>query len=171
MLSINETLVKAVAVFELINVKVRVVVPPAPMVAGAKALVTVGKDDTEATVKIAVLLPAPAPVSAAATGLVAFGQLPAILLVIATVRVQLAPPARLILVTVTMLLPTVGVGLGVQVPPTFSGLASLSCEGRLSVKLMLLRAVAGFGLAMVKVRVEVPLTVIEVGAKSLVTVG
>src|SRR5579859_1824104 len=150
----------------LVMVKVSVVVPFSGMVVGLKALAIEGGATTVST---AVLLVVPVPPSIEVTAPVVLLLLPAVVPATSTEKVQVdptagdavsVPPDRLMLP-----LPAGAVIVPLPQEPVTLGIAATTTPaGRLSVKATPLRALAVFGLVMVKLRVLVAL-------KALLMVG
>jgi len=150
----------------LVIVRVRVEVPPAPMLLGAKALATVGGISTD---RVAVA--AAAVVVLEVSVLVVLFLTPEVVAVTFTLMLQLPkkaptePPERL-----TLPVPAVAVNVPPQPLLTPLGVATTSPAGRVSVKAMFVTPpILLFW--MLKVSVEVPPTGMLVGLNDLVKVG
>jgi len=166
--SLTATPLKAVPVFGLVMVKVRVEVPPTAVVVGEKALLMLGG---ATTVSVTVLLLEPVPPSVEVTAPVVLDLVPAVLPVTFTLMVQgllstILPPLRLML-----LLPAVAVRVPPHVLLAPFGVATISPETRVSEKATPLKAVPVLGLVMVNVTLVEPLSGILLAPNALVMVG
>src|SRR6266849_4932579 len=166
--SLTATPLKAVPVFGLVMVKVRVEVPPTAVVVGEKALLILGG---ATTVSVTVLLLEPVPPSVEVTAPVVLDLVPAVLPVTFTLMVQgllsaILPPLRLMLLLAAV---------AVRVPPHVLlapfGVATISPETRVSEKATPLKAVPVLGLVMVNVTLVEPLSGILLAPNALVMVG
>jgi hypothetical protein len=157
----------------LVMVNVTVVVPLSGILAAPNALLIVGG---ATTVSVAVLLVVPVPPSVELIAPVVLLLLPAVVPVTFTENVQVdpaagdavsVPPDR-----VMVLLPAVAVTVPApQAPVNPLGVATTTPAGKLSVNATALKALAVFGLTMVKDSVLVPFSGILVGLKLLLIVG
>jgi len=166
--SLTATPLKAVPVFGLVMVKVRVEVPPTAVVVGEKALLMLGG---ATTVSVTVLLLEPVPPSVEVTAPVVLDLVPAVLPVTFTLMVQgllstILPPLRLML-----LLPAVAVSVTPHVLLAPFGVATTSPETRVSEKATPLKAVPVLGLVMVNVTLVEPLSAILLAPNALLMVG
>src|SRR6266853_1481650 len=172
--SVNATPVSA-TVFSagLVMVNVRDVVAFSAMVDGLKTLAI---DGGATTVSSAVLLVAPVPPSVEVTAPVVLLLSPAVVPVTSTEKVHeepaageavKVPPDRLM-----VLLPAVAVIVPLpQEPVTLGVAATTRPAGKLSVNATPLRALAVFGLVMVKLSVLLAFNAMLVGLKALLIVG
>ena len=167
-LSVTATPLKAVPVFGLVMVKVRVEVPPTAVVVGEKALLMLGG---ATTVSVTVLLLEPVPPSVEVTAPVVLDLVPAVLPVTFTLMLHellsaIPPPLRLMLLLAAV---------AVRVPPHVLlapfGVATISPETRVSEKATPLKAVPVLGLVMVNVTLVEPLSGILLAPNALVMVG
>jgi hypothetical protein len=163
--SVNATPARVVVVFELVIVKVNVVVPFSGTDAAPNALLMLG---AATTVRVAEAV-LPVPPLADVTLPVTLFFTPAVAPVTVTLKVQVppgaidAPLSEIVRVAATV----------VTVPLQAEKLAStmLSPVGRTSVKATPVRVLVELVLVMVNVRVDVPPTAIEVGLKALLIEG
>ncbi len=153
-LSVNATTVSAVPVFGLPRVKVRVEVPLSAIDAGENALLMVGGPTT---VRVTVLLVAPAPVSLELIALVVLDLLPAFVPVTFTLMEHVPLDASVPLDKLMLLEPPVANNVPVHVVLAPFGVATTSPETRVSEKATPVSAKPEFGLAMLNVTVEVML--------------
>ncbi len=171
-MSLTATPFKAVA-FELLMVKVSVVVPLSGIFAAPNAF---AMDGAFSTFRVAVLLTAPVPPSVEVTALVVLFLLPAVVPVTSAEKVHddpaagdavRVPPERLMapLPATAVIVPLP------QEPVTLGVAATATPAGRVSVKAMPLRALAVLGLVMVKLSVLLAFSAMLVGLKALLMVG
>jgi hypothetical protein len=170
---VKATPLSALAVFGLVMVKLKLVVPFSGMLAAPKALLIVG---AATTVRLAVLLAAPVPPSVELTAPVVLSFVPAVVPVTSTENVHdepaagdavSVPPDRLILP-----LPATAVIVPLpQEPVTLGVAATTRPEGRLSVNATPLRAMKVFGLVMVKLTEVVPFSGMLAAPNALLMVG
>jgi hypothetical protein len=172
--SLKATPVKAtVLAAGLVMVNCNDVVAFSAMLVGLKTLAI---DGGATTVRTAVLLVAPVPPSVEVIAPVVLLLLPALVPVTSTEKVHVdpaagdavsVPPDRLM-----VLLPAVAVIVPLpQEPVTFGVAATTTPAGKLSVKPTPLRALAVFGLVMVKLSVLLVFNATVVGLKALLIVG
>jgi hypothetical protein len=168
--SVNAAPVSAVKALALFSVKVTVEVPPDVIVKGANALAMVGLANT---VRLAVLLTAPAPtVWLVVTPLVVFTLTPSVLLVTTTVTVQLPAAGIVNPVKVSAVAPAVNElpEAPVQVPPAAPA-AEILIFVSVSVKPAAVNAWPALVLLSVNVTVDVPPVVMTAGAKDFAITG
>jgi hypothetical protein len=120
------------------------------------------------TVNVAVAVP-PVPLSVEEMVPVVLTLLPLVEGVTLTDRVQ--DPEAATIPPVKLTLPPAAVAVPPQLLARLSGVATTKPDGRESVKATFVRPVPALGLAMERVKVEVPFTVVLVGLKALVKVG
>ncbi len=171
-MSLTATPFKAVA-FELLMVKVSVVVPLSGIFAAPNAF---AMDGAFSTFRVAVLLTAPVPPSVEVTALVVLFLLPAVVPVTSAEKVHDDPAAgdavRVPPERVMLPLPATAVIVPLpQEPVTLGVAATATPAGRVSVKATPLRALAVLGLVMVKLSVLLAFSAMLVGLKALLMVG
>lgn len=148
--------------------KVRVEVPPTGMLAGENDLLIVAG---LATVSVAVLLVVPVPPLLEPTAPVMLFLTPLVVPFTLTESVHETPAAIVPPVRLTNELPPVVENVPPQLSTAFGVLATTTPAGRESLKATAVSATVEFGLAMVKVSVEVPFTGTLAGAKLLLMTG
>jgi hypothetical protein len=159
----------ATAALVLVNVIVKVLVPPEKIVAGENALLTVGRAvAVRFAVACEVLLPKS--VTSPPTGMILL-VVPKVDCVTVAMRVQLpgapagiAPPAAKVIV----LPPATPVLVPTQVP-VIVPVVNVTPRGRVSTSALVRVAILALKLVRVMVNMLVPLTVIFVGEKAFVT--
>jgi hypothetical protein len=165
--SLTPTPLSAVPALGLVIVSVRVDVPPTKIGVGLKPLVIVGG---EGTVNVAeAVRPVPPLVELTVPVVLAFEPPVAAVTLTDTTQLPLAliePPVRLIVPE-----PAVAVKVPPQVFVAFGVPATCKPLGNVSLTATPVSAVLALGLVIVRVRVEVPPTKIDVGRKALPIVG
>lgn len=149
-------------------VKVRVVVPFSAMLLARNALLMVGG---ATTVRVAVLLVAPVPLSVELMVLVVLDFAPEVVPFTSTLMEHepldtRVPPNKLI-----VLVPAVAVSVPLHVLLVLGAEATCTPEGKVSLKATPVSAKPGFGLLMLKVTVLVPFSGMLVGENALLMVG
>src|SRR5713101_3399985 len=153
--SVKATPLRALAVLGLVMVKLSVLLAFSAMLVGLKALLMVGG---ATTVKLAVLLVAPAPLSVELMAPVVLDLLPALVPVTFTLIAHVPLEASVPPVKPMVLEPAVSDNVPVHVVLAPFGVATTSPETRVSEKATPVSAKPEFGLAMLNVTVEVPPT-------------
>ena len=166
--SVKATPLRALAVLGLVMVKLSVLLAFSAMLVGLKALLMVGG---ATTVKLAVLLVAPAPLSVELMAPVVLDLLPALVPVTFTLMEHVPLEASVPPVKPMVLEPAVSDNVPVHVVLAPFGVATTSPETRVSEKATPVSAKPEFGLAMLNVTVEVPPTAMLVGENALLIVG
>lgn len=167
-LSVKATPVSAVVPFGLLIVNVSEVVPLSGMLAAPNALLMVGGDTT---VRVAVLLVAPGPLSFEEIAPVVLFLTPPVVPVTFTVNVHEVFVAKVTPIRLTTPEPEVAVAVPPQVLVKPLGVATTSPAGRLSVNEIPVRVRLPAGLAIVKVSEVEPLNGMAAAPKALVIVG
>src|SRR5581483_4444062 len=165
--SLNATPPRGTVLFGFVKVNVSVVEPFNGTVDAPKILLIVGG---ATTVRVAVLLVAPAPLSAAVIGSGVLFLTPAVVLVTLMLNVQEALAARLVPETLMLPSPAVAVIVPSQVVFSPFGVATDIPAGSASLKLMLVSGEA-FGFVSRKSSVVVALTWIWAVPKEFESVG
>jgi hypothetical protein len=165
--SLNPTPLSADA-FGLLIVKVSEVEPLSGMLAAPNALLMVGGPTT---VRLAVLLVAPAPVSVELMAPVVLGLLPAVVPVTFTLIEHEPPDVRVPLLRLMLLLAAVAVTVPLQVSLSPLGVATTKPAGRVSLKLTPVRPNPALGLLRVKVKLVVPFSGMLAAPNALLIVG
>lgn len=168
-LSVIATPASAVVVLGLLIVNVSEVLPPTEMLGAPNALLTAGG---ERTVNVAVLLPAPAPLSFDETGPVVLFSTPTVVAVTFTEKLHVAPAASVAPERLTTPPPAAAVivPLG-QLPVSPVGVATIIPAGKLSVNPMPSKLMVVFGLFTAKLNEVEPFTGTVAAPKVFVTAG
>ena len=168
-LSVKPTALSALAVFELVMVKLSVLLAFNATLAGLKALLMVGG---AITVMLAeAVLPVMPPASVAVTFPEVLLLSPAVVPVTFIVTVQDAPGARLAPERLTVDAPSGALPVPLQVVLTLPGVATTSPAGNVSLAAIPFSVVLLLVLLKVKIRLVVPFSGMEATPKTLAMVG